>query len=155
MTLINVNLSSNYKLVKEGERVLEITDAKVTPSGAPNKITLTMTDIEDKANLLNTYKLDNDKSQWALGQLLHASLGLNDGESFDTKDINKLVGVKLKCEVIHSDFNDRKYANIKKIISRVDTNDATGEVVSGEELSNLINSTLPKGRSAIIDDDLA
>ena len=146
MTLININLSNNFKTVKEGERVLEITDAKVTPSGAPNKLTLTMTDVEDKANLLNSYRLDNDKSQWALGQLLHIALGLDDGETFDTKDINRLVGIKLLCEIVHTEYNDKTYANIKRIISRADVNDNTGEVTL---------NTPAKGRSAIIDDDLA
>ena len=126
---VKVNLTSNYKTVKEGERVLEITDAKVTPSGKPEKLQLNMKDVEDGATLLNSYKFDNETSVWAMGMMLNIALGIEDGEEFDTKDVNKLIGVKLLCEIAHSEYNDKTYANVKKVISRVD--DETGEVSTG------------------------
>lgn len=126
---VKVNLTNNYKTVSEGERVLEITDAKVTPSGKPEKLQLNMKDIEDGATLLNSYKFDNETSVWAMGVMLNIALGLKDGEEFDTKEVGKLIGVRLLCEIAHSEYNDKTYANVKKIISKVD--DKTGEVATG------------------------
>lgn len=126
---VKVNLTNNYKTVSEGERILEITDAKVTPSGKPDKLQLNMKDVEDGATLLNSYKFDNETSVWAMGVMLNIALGLKDGEEFDTKDVGKLIGVKLLCEIAHSEYNDKTYANVKKIISRVDNE--TGEVATG------------------------
>ena len=126
---VKVNLNGNFKVVTEGERVLEITDAKVTPSGKPEKLQLNMTDVEDRASLVNSYKFDNDTSVWAMGMMLNAALGIEDGDEFDTKDVGKLIGIKLLCEIAHSEYNDKTYANVKKVISRVD--DETGEVTSG------------------------
>lgn len=125
---IKLNLKSNYKTVQEGERVLEITEAKVTPSGKPNKLQLNMKDVEDGATLINSYKFDNDTSVWAMGMMLSTALGLQDGDSFDTKDVIKLVGIKLLCEVSHSEYNEKTYANVRKVISKVDDN--TGEIVA-------------------------
>lgn len=135
--MIKVNLKNNYKTVQEGERVLEITGAKVTPSGKPNKLQLNMKDVEDGATLLNSYNFDNDTSVWAMGIMLSYALGLEDGEEFDTKDVEQLVGKKLLCEVTHSEYNDKTYANVRRVISLVE--DETGEVVSG--------------RNAIVDDE--
>ena len=145
--MIKVNLKGGFKTVKEGERVLEITSATVTPSGAPEKLTLVMKDIEDGAQLQNTYNFKNDKSLWAMGMMLSIALGLEDEEMFDTKDVNKLVGIKLLCEVTHSEYNDKTYANVRKVISRV--NDE-------EEMTSAKVDEVLYGRNAIDDteDDL-
>lgn len=116
---IKINLNSNFKIVEEGERKLEIVEAKVQPSGKPEKLTLRMKDVEDGATLMNTYSFTNEKSLWALGILLNIALGLEDGGSFNTDDVSSLVGVVLLCEVKHSEYNDKTYANVVKIISRV------------------------------------
>lgn len=156
MATIKINLKNNYKTVQEGERILEVTGAKVTPSGKPNKLQLNMKDIEDGATLLNSYNFDNDTSVWAMGMMLSAALVLEDGDDFDTKDVEKLVGVKLKCEVTHSEYNDKVYANVRKVIERVDIDDSTGEVQDNSELFKQIDETL-YSRSAITnnEDDLA
>ena len=130
---VKVNLVGNFKVVQEGERVLEITDAKVVPSGKPEKLQLTMKDVEDGAQLINNYKFDNETSVWAMGMMLNAALGVEDGDEFDTKDVGKLIGVKLLCEVAHSEYNDKTYANVKKVISKVD--ETTGEVSTGTRAS--------------------
>lgn len=134
MTRIKINLKGGFKTVQEGERVLEITEAKVTPSGAPNKLVLVMKDVEDGANLQNTYNFTNDTSVWAMGMMLNVALGLQDGDYFDPKDnamIESLVGIKLRCEIVHAEYNDRTYANVKKVIERVydDTEEMTSEKV--------------------------
>ena len=141
---IKLNLKGNYKLVQEGERVLEITSAKVSPSGAPNKLTLTMKDVEDGASLQNSYTFNNDISVWAMGMLLSTALGLEDGESFDTKDCNKLVGIKLLCEIAHSEYNGNTYANVKKVISKVEEETE----VTYPDMSTL------SGRQEIAEEDL-
>lgn len=153
---IKLNLKGNYKLVQEGERVLEITSAKVSPSGAPNKLTLQMKDVEDGASLQNTYNFNNDISVWAMGMMLSTALGLKDGDDFDTKDCDKLVGVKLLCEVAHSEYNDKTFANVKKVIEKVEDlvpgkvedTPATEEEISYPDMS-LLN-----GRKKIVEDDL-
>lgn len=121
MAAIKINLKGGYKTVQEGERILEITDAKALPSGKPDKISLNMKDVEDGATLINTYKFDNETSMWALGVMLNIALGIEDGETFDTKDLNKLKGVRLLCEVTHSEYNDKTYANVRRIIEKVTT----------------------------------
>lgn len=128
MTMIKLNLKGGFKTVKEGERTLEITEVKVTPSGAPEKIVLTMKDVEDGASLQNTFSLKNERSVWAMGMLLSIALDLKDGDSFDTNDVNQLIGIKLLCEVGHSEYNDRTYANVKKVIKRVDIEENNSEV---------------------------
>ena len=124
MATIKINLQREFKTVEEGERVLEITDAKVTPSGKPEKLVLNMRDVEDKnATLINNYSFSNDTSVWAMGIMLNIALGIEDGGEFDTNDVSKLKGIKLLCEVTHSEYNGRTYANVKKVISKVeDTN---------------------------------
>ena len=92
-----------------------------------------MKDVEDGATLLNSYKFDNDTSVWAMGVMLNIALGIEDGEEFDTKDVGKLIGIKLLCEIAHSEYNDKIYANVKKVISRVD--EENGVVESGTRAS--------------------
>lgn len=120
MAVIKVNLKGGT-LVQEGERVLEITGAKATPSGKPNKITLNMKDVEDGGTLLSSYNLDNDTGVWALGVMLNIALGIEDGGEFDTRDLDRLIGVRLLCEIAHSEYNEKTYANVKRVISKVET----------------------------------
>ena len=144
MTKIKINLKGGFKTVQEGERVLEITEAKITPSGAPNKLVLIMKDVEDGANLQNTYNFNNDTSVWAMGMMLNIALGLEDGADFDTNNVNQLVGIRLRCEIAHSEYNGKTYANVKKVLEKVENENMTSEKV-GELLY---------GRNDIIDDDL-
>ena len=130
MAMIKVNLKGGYKLVEEGERVLEITGAKETPSGKPDKISLNMKDVEDGATLVNSYNFNNDTSMWAMGVMLNIALGIEDGEEFDTRDLDKLVGVRLLCEVAHSEYNEKTYANVRRIISKVDAPKAKPKVAT-------------------------
>ena len=123
---IKLNLKGNYKLVQEGERVLEITSAKVSPSGAPNKLTLQMKDVEDGASLQNTYNFNNDISVWAMGMMLS------------------------------SEYNDKTFANVKKVIEKVEDL-VPGKVedtpVTEEEIS-YPDMSLLNGRKKIVEDDL-
>ena len=122
MTMIKINLKGGYKTVQEGERVLEITGASVKQRGKPDKLQLNMKDVEDRATLLNNYNFDNETSLWAMGMMLNVALGLEDGDEFDTKNVDQLKGIKLLCEVAHSEYNDKVYANVKRVISKVEDN---------------------------------
>lgn len=145
--MIKVNLKGGFKLVKEGERTLEITEAKLTPSGAPDRLVLTMKDIEDGASLQNSFNMKNETSLWAMGMLLNVALGLNDGDYFNTDYVDKLVGNKLVCEVAHSEYNGRTYANVKKVISRVDEPTTTTTEVDFKAIDETLY-----GRNVITDD---
>ena len=136
MAMIKINLKGGYKTVQEGERVLEITSAKVTPSGKPEKLVLNMKDVEDGATLVNSYKFDNDTSVWAMGVMLNIALGIEDGGEFDTNSVEDLVGIKLLCEVSHSEYNDNIYANVRKVLEKVeDKKPAIVETISAPDLS--------------------
>lgn len=146
--LIKMNLKSNFTIVPEGERELEITKAECKPSGKPNNMKVTFKDSE--GGFINSqYNFDNDKSLFAMGKLLEVALDFKDGDEFDTKtDTEKLVGKKLICEVVHtqgSKPNDEgelpTFANIKKVISKVD-----------DELP--FETTESSPRNAIAEDDL-
>ena len=148
MTMIKINLKGGFKTVQEGERTLEITDAKFTPSGAPDRLVLSMKDVEDGASLQNTFNMKNETGLWAMGMMLNVALGLNDGDEFNSNDVGKLIGIKLVCEIAHSEYNGRTYANVKKIISKVedDTTQKTEDVIQAiDEMY---------GRSALSEDDL-
>ncbi len=119
--MITLNLKGVLKPVQAGLRDLEITKAEVVPSGMPSELKLYMKDVEDGATLINSYKFNNSTSVWLMGLMLNIALGLEDGDNFDTKDVNKLEGIVLRCEVAHTQVDDKTYANIKKIVEKVDT----------------------------------
>lgn len=135
---IKMNLNGNFKLVEEGEQILTITKAIVTPSGKPNCLKVTFQGAN--GGFVNSkYDFTNDKSVWAMGMMLSKALELEDGDEFDTKtDTPKLIGKKLLCEVVHTEGTKPNedgelpvFANIKKVIALVD--DETGEVQESEK----------------------
>lgn len=142
---IKMSLKGNFKLVPEGERVLEITKAECTPSGKPNKMKVTFKDTE--GGFINSqYNFDNEKSLFAMGKMLETALGFEDGDEFDTKtDTEKLVGKMLLCEVVHTqgtrpneDGELPTFANIKRTISLVTeegevNNESPRNVIADEE----------------------
>lgn len=124
---IKMNLTGNFTLVPEGERILTITKAECTPSGKPSKMKVTFQDSE--GGFINSiYNFDNDKSLFAMGKMLEVALGFEDGDEFDTKsDPEKLVGKKVLCTVIHSQgtrANDKgefpTFANINRVLELVE-----------------------------------
>lgn len=131
---IKYNLNEGFKLVQEGERVLEITKAEAKPSGKPTKIVLGFKDIEDGATLQNNYDLSNNGAIYALGLVCKYTLGLEDEDEIDTAtDLPKLVGKKVVCEIVHNEGSQPredgtlpKFANIAKVVGGVE--ETTGEV---------------------------
>ena len=139
---IKLNISNNFKLVDEGEQVLEITKAEVKPSGKPTYMQVTFK--AANGGFINSkYDFNNDKAMFGMGILVSKALEMEDGDEFDTKeDTPKLVGKKLLCEVVHTqgskpneDGELPTFANVKKVISLV--NEETGEV-SKESPRNMI-----------------
>ena len=132
--LIKMNLKGNFTLVPEGERALTITKAECKPSGKPTNMKVTFQDSE--GGFINSqYNFDNDKSLFAMGKLLETALGFEDGDEFDTKtDPERLVGLTLLCEVVHTQGTKPNengelptFANLKRTISLIT---ADGEVSS-------------------------
>ena len=127
---LKMNLKNNFKLVEEGERELTITKAECSPSGKPNKMTVTFQGKEG-GSIINRYNFDNDKSLFAMGKLLEVALGFEDGDEFDTKtDPARLINKTILCEVVHTqgtkpndDGELPTFANIKKTISLVENNE--------------------------------
>ena len=124
---IKLNLKNNFKLVPEGQRILTVKNAEFRPAGVPKELRVTFEDLE--GGLINTrYDMTNDKSNWIMGIFISTALNLSsDEEEFETKDVGKLIGKKLLCEVVHRDGtkpNDNGkvpvFANINKIIKRID-----------------------------------
>lgn len=148
---IKLNLKNNFKLVEEGERLLTITKAETKPSGKPTSLVVSFQDT-DGGYITSRYDFTNDKSLFAMGKLLETALGFEDGDEFDTKtDPERLVGLKLLCEVVHTQGTKPNengelptFANLKRTISLV-TDD--GEVKTISELS-------PRNTIADDEDDL-
>lgn len=114
-----------FKLCPAGERVLEITEARCTPSGKPTSLKVTFKDVETGAFLNSKYDFNNDKGLFAMGMLCKVALQMADADEFDTaNDTPKLVGKKLLCEVVHSQGTTMRddgtyptFANVRKTIS--------------------------------------
>lgn len=149
--LIKFNLESReFKLCPAGERVLEITKAECTPSGKPNKMTVTFKDVETGAFINNRYDFTNDKGLFAMGMLCKVALQMEDGDEFDTaRDTKALVGKKLLCEVAHTqgtqireDGTYPTFANIRKTIRLEE------EVIEGAR------NTIAKATENSVGDDL-
>ena len=124
-------INKSYAIVPEGTRELEITEAKLTPSGAPKKLTVNLKDVETGAIIQNKYTFDNSKSLFAMAMLCKVALKKGDAEEFDTnRDTKSLIGKVLLCEVYHSEGTSVRedgtyptFANIRKVISLVNDDD--------------------------------
>ena len=136
---IKMNMTSNFKVVPEGERELTITKAKCKPSGKPTRIDITFQDNE--GGFVNSrYAFDNDNAMFAFAKLLEVALKFKDGDEFDTKEhTQQLVGQKLICEVVHTQGSQPNengelpiFANIKKTISLVADNDSPRNAISNQ-----------------------
>lgn len=137
-------VESSFTLVPAGEDVvLGITRVKAMPKAKPSKIEVVFTHANGGA-IKQTYDLNKklkktDKNPIGLvlfSILARTALGDSSLEDFSlSKDLPKLVGKNLVCEVKHSDPKDNEngcvYANIKKIVRLAD--EETVEEVEDEE----------------------
>ena len=107
--IINLNTERTYKLIPEGDVVVTIKDAKVVPSGAPQRIQLKFVDA-DGASMFKDYKFENSGAMYYFGQLLSA-IGIGDGETFDTNDASKLINRSVIATIKHTEYNGKTYAD--------------------------------------------
>ena len=103
------------------------------PRDIPNKMIIKYKD-SDGGTMQSTYNLGNPIQEQSMSYVICTALNLQDGDDFNVRRVNELIGKKLLCEVVHSEGktvgNDGKlpvFANIKRVISLV--NDDTGEVI--------------------------
>lgn len=161
MALIKFNMDQ-FEPVPEGERNLEITEAKCVPSGRPTKMDVTFKDIQTGRILKNSYKFDISGSLMAMGFLCRTALELPDMGEFDTaKDTERLIGKIVKCEVVHTEGNQPRedgtlpvFANIKKVLELVTTSvkaDDLDSVLSGKTTAEKV-SPRASIKSAVMDD---
>lgn len=149
MAMIKFDLAS-FEPVPEGERVLEITKAECKPSGKPTEMTVTFKDILTNRTLNNRYNFSNAGGLTAMAIMCRIALGLEDMDEFDTiKDTPKLVGKRLKCEIIHNqgtqpreDGTFATFANIKKVISLVNDNTVPNNVANPSPRQTIIGNDL-------------
>lgn len=119
--------------VDAGERVLVIKEAKCVPSGKPTKIEITFEDIKTKRTLKSSYSFSTEGAMRAFGFLCRTALDIPDMGEFDTTiDTPKLIGVKLVCEVVHTEGTQPRedgtfpiFANISKVLSRYEEDTTT------------------------------
>lgn len=140
---IKMSLKNNFKLVPEGKRRLKIVKSECSPSGKPNKWSLTFEDSE--GGFVNTrFDFTNDKSFFSMGKFLETVLGFEDGDEFDTKsDAEKCIGIEIYAEVVHtqgSKLNENgetmMFANIvnKTIeLATHDTNDSPRNMIANQD----------------------
>ena len=130
MTMIKFNLSSNFKMVQEGNRTLEIVECTATPSGRPTEMKWTLKDVEDGATMKDSCNItDKSTNVWKLSRIVAPILNVQDGQEMDAKEVAEaIVGKKLLCEIVHNqgktpreDGTYPTFANINKVISLVET----------------------------------
>lgn len=129
---ITYNLKS-FDPVPMGERILEITEAKCTPSGKPAQLDVTYKDTETGRILKSNYKFNVPGALMAMGFLCKTALKMEDAGEFDTvTDTPKLIGKKLLVVVKHTEGTTPKddgsypiFANIEKIIELVEDSNNT------------------------------
>ena len=128
---IKMVMKNNFKLVPEGERKLKIVKSECSPSGKPNKWTLTFEDSEG-GFINNRFDFTNDKSLYAMGKFLESVLGFNDGDEFDTKtDAEKCIGLEVYATVVHTEGSQLDDEGKPRIFANIDNKTirlATGEV---------------------------
>lgn len=123
--VVKFNLNQ-YTPIPEGEQLLEITKAVVTPSGKPTKAEITFKDSEGRL-LTSRYDFNVNGALMAFGFLCRIVFSLEDMDEFDTNDIGKMVGKKVICEIVHTEGTQERedgtlpvFANIKKVLRLAD-----------------------------------
>lgn len=116
-----IKLSEGFKLVPEGEDVvLKVEKIEAKPKAKPSVIEAVFLHEETGAKINNKYDLNKEGGLLAFSFLARCVLG-RDIENFSiSKDLPKLKGVKIECEVIHQEYNGNTYANIKRTIALVE-----------------------------------
>ena len=149
MAKIKFDLAT-FEPIPEGERVLEITKAECKPSGKPTAMHVTFKDILTNRTLVNRYDFSNPGGLTAMAIMCRIALELADMDEFDTTtDTPKLVGKRLRCEVIHNEGTQPRedgtlpiFANIKKVISLENNNDLPKGLENASPRQKIIGNDL-------------
>lgn len=141
---IKMVMTNNYKLVPEGRRKLKITKSECTPSGKPNKWSLTFEDSEG-GFVNNRFDFSNDKSKYAMAKFLEAVLGFEDGDEFDTvEDAKRCIGLEIYADIKHTEGTKLQDDGTPTIFANIDNKTI--------ELANDKEDKSP--RNTIIDNNL-
>ena len=126
-------LAKGFKLVPEGEHVaLKIENISAKPKANPSVIEVSFSH-ESGATLKNKYDISKEGALLAFSFLARCVLG-NDVTDFSvSKDMPKLKGKMIDCEVVHAESNGNTYANIKKTNFMIEIGEI-GEEVEDDDL---------------------
>ena len=149
MAKIKFDLAS-FEPIPEGERILEITKAECKPSGKPTALHVTFKDVLTNRTLNNRYDFTSSGGMTAMAIMCRIALDLADMDEFDTTaDTPKLVGRRLKCEVVHNEGTQPKedgtfpiFANIKKVISLASDNQVQTPSTNASPRQTIIGNDL-------------
>lgn len=127
-------LAEGFKLVPAGEDV-NLTIEKITakPKANPTVIEVVFSH-ESGAKLNNKYDITKEGALMAFSFLARCVLGNDITEFSVSKDLPKMKGVTIECEVEHTEYNGNIYANIKKTIRQVKNEDASQEEGEDDDL---------------------
>lgn len=132
---IIMKMNNNFKTVPEGRRRFKITKSECSPSGKPNKWSLTYEDCEGEGTINNRFDFTNDKSKFAMLKFLEAMLDFEDGDEFDTiEDAKRCLGLEFYANVKHTQGN------------KVDDN---GDPII---FANIDNKTIEKATDKVIEE---
>lgn len=129
---IKYNLNEGFKIVPEGEQVLEIVKVEAKPSGRPTAIHITFKD-STGAQLINRYDLSVQGAVNAFGRVCKYTLNTQDADEIDTTtDLPKMIGKKIVCEIVHTKGTQARddgtyptFANISKVLGVPEENSTT------------------------------
>lgn len=133
--MAELQLSEGFSIIEEGEHILSIKKAELKPPVNPEFIVVEFAD-EYGRTMKNRYPLDpsNQGGFFATSQFLRAAFNNPTMKSFNTDDVPRLQGVKIRAEVVHSKVPSKKnpeklntFANIGNILGGVQ--EETGGVV--------------------------
>lgn len=146
MVKIKYNLNEGFKIVDEGEQVLEIVKAEAKPSGKPTAIHITFKDNKG-AQLINRYDLSVQGAINAFGRVCKYTLNTQDADEIDTStDLPKMIGKKIVCEIVHTKGTQARedgsypiFANISKVLGTPNeatqtTNSARASIPNNDDL---------------------
>ncbi len=116
---MNLKLTkSEFKLMAEGDNILQIAKAEALPPAAPKIINLTLEDVNG-AKVNHRYNIENEKGMYWFSKLITMIYG--DISDYDTSKLNEIVGLFLNCTIYHTVTDGtngpRTWANVKSVNS--------------------------------------
>lgn len=118
-----IKLAKNeYKLVPAGNEVaLTITRAEAKPTANPSVIEIIFS--HGESILKNKYDLNIRGGEIAFAILARCILGADADELSISKDLPLFVGKTVTGEVVHTEYEGKTYANLKKVLRLIESYD--------------------------------